>query len=174
MRHACARLGHGMGAVTFDKQKFKELVLYLAEKCEADPSFGMAKLDKLLYYCDFTAYVELGKPITGADYQRRESGPVPEALTPIRDEMTSEGALYIRDASKYGRTQKRPIALRSASLAAFTGEEVALVENVIALLWGLDASQTTQLSPKDTGWQLAQDGENIPYESAFIVSINPA
>jgi hypothetical protein len=58
-----------MADFRFDKEKFKELVLYLAEKCETDPSFGVTKLNKLLYYCDFVAYSELGKP--AIDYEQR-------------------------------------------------------------------------------------------------------
>ena len=163
-----------MITVTFERQKFKELVLYIAEKCESDPSFGVTKLNRLLYYCDITAYLELGRPITGADYQRREFGPTPKVLLPIRDEMTAEGSLLIREASKYGLAQKRPIALRSASLKAFTGEEVALIDNIIDSLWDLEATQISRLSHGQVGWQLAEDGETIPYESAFIVSIQPA
>lgn len=46
----------------FKREKFKELVLYLVEKSETDSSFGVSKLGRLLYYCDFAAYVELGHP----------------------------------------------------------------------------------------------------------------
>ena len=158
----------------FDKQKFKELVLYITEKCETDPSFGVTKLNKLLYYCDFMAYVELGKAVTGAGYQRREFGPAPKVLLPLRSEMASEGSLYIREVSKYGYQQKRPMALRSADLAAFSGEEIALIDTIIDACWDMDASQISEMSHRDIGWQLAQDGETIPYETAFIVSIEAA
>ncbi len=163
-----------MSEIRFRKEKFKELILYLAEKCETDPSFGISKLGRLLYSCDFTAYVELGQPITGAVYQRSDRGPSPQVLSAIREEMHAEGLLFVREASKYGRQEKRPLALRSADLASFTGEEVALIDRIIGKLWELDSAQVNVPSLGDVGWRLAEEGETIPYETAFVVSIDAA
>lgn len=43
-----------------DDRKMKELILYLASRSEEDPRFSATKLNKLLFYCDFTAYRRLG------------------------------------------------------------------------------------------------------------------
>jgi uncharacterized phage-associated protein len=163
-----------MSTTRFNRNKFKELILYVSEKCEPDPSFGNTKLAKVLYYCDFIAYVELGKPITGASYQRLPYGPAPKSLLPVRKEMEQQGEVFLREASRYGYRQIRPIARRRADLREFTGEEIALVDAVIDTLWELDASQVSRLSHKDLGWQLAEEGETIPYETAFIESIEAA
>jgi hypothetical protein len=163
-----------MSSTRFNRDKFKELVLYVSGKCESDPSFGATKLAKILYYCDFIAYVELGKPITGAKYQRLAHGPVPNSLLPVRKEMEEEKELFLRETSRYGYRQVRPIALRRADLKEFTGEEIALVDAVIDALWELDAREVSELSHKDLGWQLAKEGEHIPYETAFIESIEAA
>ena len=48
-----------------DDRKMKELILYLAARSEDDPRFSSTKLNKLLFYCDFTAYRQLGRSITG-------------------------------------------------------------------------------------------------------------
>jgi hypothetical protein len=62
-----------------DDRKMKELVLYLTAKSKGDPQFSAAKLNKLLFYCDFTAYRQLGRSITGFSYQRMPSGPAPKS-----------------------------------------------------------------------------------------------
>src|SRR5437660_6974881 len=50
--------------------RYKELVLYICQKCATDQKFGATKLNKILYFSDFLAYAELGEPITGFEYQR--------------------------------------------------------------------------------------------------------
>ncbi len=53
-----------------DDIKLRELVLYLATLSEGDATFGKVKLNKLLFYADFNAYLKFGKPITGHEYQK--------------------------------------------------------------------------------------------------------
>ena len=33
--------------------KFRELILYIAQESEGDPNFGATKLNKILFFCDF-------------------------------------------------------------------------------------------------------------------------
>jgi len=62
-----------------DDRKMKELILYLTAKSEGDLRFSPDKLNKLLFHCDFTAYRQLGRSITGYSYQKLQSGPAPKA-----------------------------------------------------------------------------------------------
>ena len=55
-----------------DDNKLRELVLYIAVLSEGDPAFGKVKLNKLLFFADFTAYLSFGKPITGHEYQKTQ------------------------------------------------------------------------------------------------------
>ena len=55
--------------------KLRELILYVAERCENDPDFGALKLNKILFNADFIAYALTGKAITGASI--RSSAMVP-------------------------------------------------------------------------------------------------
>ena len=57
--------------------KFRELILYIVSRHEADRDFGTARLYKTLFYADFGAYVLIGRPITGRDYIKMPHGPVP-------------------------------------------------------------------------------------------------
>ena len=58
-------------------KKLKELVLYIAQKSEDDPSFGATKLNKILFAADFYFFGQTGRSITGASYVHRGKGPVP-------------------------------------------------------------------------------------------------
>jgi hypothetical protein len=74
-----------------DDRKMTELILYLASRSEEDPRFSATKLNKLLFYCDFTAYRHLGQSITGHSYQKRPFGPVSKAMLPILEQMKRDG-----------------------------------------------------------------------------------
>ena len=70
-----------MNNFEFEPDKFRELIVYICKKSEGDPTFGAVKLNKILYYADFAAYRILGKPITGAQYQKLREGPAPQGVT---------------------------------------------------------------------------------------------
>ena len=96
-----------------NQDKFRELVLYLSEKSRDDRKFGATKLNKLLYFCDFLSYVELGHPVTGAGYFRLGKGPAPKCLRPARREMEQDGILEVKKVVLAdGKTQIRTINLR--------------------------------------------------------------
>jgi hypothetical protein len=155
----------------FQREKFIELLLYIAERSETDPKFGETKLNKLLFYADFIGYRDLGAPITGARYQALQFGPAPVAMVPVLRELQETDQLHIRSGVRGAYEQKKPIALRAPELTAFTGAEIALVDELISAFWDLDASQISDRSHEEIGWRLATLQEDIPYETAFVRSI---
>ena len=149
--------------------RFKELILYVCQKCGHDPKFGATKLNKILYFSDFLAYAELGEPITGFEYRRLPNGPAPHRLMPVRDEMVTKRDLGFQIvALRGGRTQHRAVNLRSPDLSVFTAAQISLVDRVIEELWSLDAEAVSELSHRMMGWRLAGLIETIPYENVFI------
>ena len=54
------------------KHRMAELIVYIADLCQEDPTFGATKLNKILFYADFASYAKYGRPITGQEYQRLE------------------------------------------------------------------------------------------------------
>src|SRR4051794_11181803 len=86
-----------------DDRKFRELVLYLAERSEGDKHFGATKLNKLLFYADFVYYLYFGNSITGHTYQKLEHGPAPRALKPIVAAMEGDGDAKVVDRTHYGK-----------------------------------------------------------------------
>jgi hypothetical protein len=128
-----------------DDRKMKELILYLSARSEDDPRFSSTKLNKLLFYCDFTAYRQLGHSITGHPYQKLPFSPAPKAMIPVehRDE--------------------RPIETSVLSL-----EEVALADQILQELWEDGAADVSDLSYDFIGWKAAALDEVIPYETVFV------
>lgn len=77
----------------YSEEKLRELILYIAYKSKADPRCGAVKLNKLLYYADFTAYRLLGRSITGAEYQHLQEGPAPRRGLPAQEKLKRDGAI---------------------------------------------------------------------------------
>lgn len=155
----------------YDAQKFKELVLYIAaQAAENDPSYGAIKLNKILFYSDFLAYGRLGAAITGAEYQRLKFGPAPRQLLPTQTALQKEGAAVLQERWQYTQTQKRLVALRPPDLTKFTAQEIKLVDEVIEVMRQFNAVEASALWHLEKGWQIAKEGEDIPYGWVFLSS----
>ena len=153
----------------FDARKFREFVLYVAEKAADDPYFGAVKLNKILFFSDFLAYAVLGRPVSGAVYEKQNHGPVPREMLSIRQQLIENHEAALQERQHLGLRQERLIPLREPDLYDFTAEEVRLIDQVVKSLWGKTASETSEFSHQAVlAWQIAQMGERIPYEAAFL------
>jgi hypothetical protein len=81
--------------VTFDREKLKRLVHYIAWKAGKHVGFGATKLKKVLWFADARTYTLTGSPITGATYIREKYGPVPREMMSIQQELEREGVIRI-------------------------------------------------------------------------------
>lgn len=150
------------------ESRLRELILFVAAECQDDPKFGATKLNKILWWSDFLAYAQHGKPITGVEYMRLGKGPVPRRLKPIREAMEAEGDLVTTEVPTYGGyTQQRVVPRRAARLDVFTQEQVAIVSHVIKALWHKTAAGVSTLS-HGKAWEVADDRSSIPYEAVFL------
>lgn len=151
------------------EEKLAELILFVAR--EAGGSVGATKLNKLLYFSDFSAMRRLGHPITGVEYRRLEFGPAPRGLQEVRAKLTTMKAAVLEegfDAFGHPTLELRP--LRDPDLGYFSQEEVQLVQEVVAQLQAMTAAQVSELSHREAGWQLVPAGETIPYELALVLA----
>jgi hypothetical protein len=149
-------------------EKLRELILHICIRSEDDEAFGAVKLNKLLFFSDFLAYLRLGKAITGQDYQKLDHGPAPHRMLPILKQMEQRSAIRQRPNEFYGMEQTRTVALERPDLSKFTAEEIALVDTVIAHFRGKTARQVSDESHQFLGWEVAEQGEIIPYPVALI------
>jgi hypothetical protein len=154
----------------FDADKFKELIVYVAERCDDDPSFGAVKLNKILYYADFDAYRVLGEPISGATYRKFSEGPAPKELVQARTELIEHGRLQMEERSYFNRTQKRLVLTHGtvSNPEVFSVDERQVVDQVIQFFWGKSAREVSDYSHREPGWLAAGERERIPYETAGL------
>ena len=160
-------------AITFEREKFKELILLFADASEEDPKFGATKLNKLLFYADFESFARLGRPLTGATYQVLRNGPAPAQLLQAERELEREGAIELIARPHYGRRQKRIRALRQPRWQLFSEEEQAQIRTVLDELHDLGAVDVSKRSHLLAAWKFGAPGDTIPYEAIFV-SLQPA
>lgn len=159
----------------FDREKFKELLLYVADRSQEDPKFGATKLNKILFFSEFFAYLNFGAPIAGATYQSLEHGPGPRELRPVRREMEQAGDLHIDRRRYLGFNQVRAVPGRMPDLSRFSPGELAIVDQVMGALRDMGAVDVSEVSHRlSMGWRIAGIGQVIPYESAFLSADMPS
>ncbi len=156
-----------MGQVVFREKKLRDLILYIAHQSEDDPRLGAVKLNKLLYYADFSAFRELGISITGATYQHLEEGPAPRELLSVRRAMIDSEEAVMEPRTYFGKKQNRLVPLKPVD-TLLSRDERRLVDEVISEFWHMDARQISNYSHSEYGWRLTDEGETIPYSSAFF------
>lgn len=152
----------------YDEAKFTELVLLIASRLANDRSVGETELNMVLCFADFTHLRRTGRPITGVTYQKLPHGPAPRRLRPVRDALEAAAHATVETEHFPGFRKDRLVPLREADTTLFDDDELATVEQVLHDLAGLTAKQVRELSFHQAGWQLVQDGNDIPYEAALV------
>lgn len=161
--------------VGYNKDKFRELILYVVKRSENDARLGAVKLNKLLFFADRQAYGQLGHAISGARYHKIQHGPAAAALVPVRDEMIDSGDLEVRQEKLGGKYQPQVhfVAHREADPSAFSEDERTVVDEVIAKYKDMNGTQISEESYKELGVLLAQENEDIPYGTVYLPDAPP-
>lgn len=154
----------------YDSAKFCELIVYIADRCADDPYFGDTHLNKVLFFSDALALQHLGEPITGARYQKLEFGPAAVALLPVRRELEAAEDVEVTMDGMRRVTRAR----RDPDTELFTEEQLDLVDEVISFVKGKRAKTVSKESHVNSpGWNLVEEGEDIPLESQLISREKP-
>ena len=162
--------------IKFDKEKFKQLILYILQKCGSRPNVGETVLYKLLYFCDFDYFETFEKPLTGMKYKKMQFGPIPEQtlFNPVIGEMRECGMVervtrpYVNDT-----IQTRYLNFTEADLSVFgkdIDKMIRIADSVIERLSGMSARQIEDHSHRDYPWQAHEFDEEIDYGNVFFRS----
>jgi transcriptional regulator with XRE-family HTH domain len=147
--------------------KFRNVLLYILERCAGKPNVGETVLYKLLYFSDFNYYELYEEHLTGAAYKKLQYGPVPLSLTGIVNQMTDNGELQRINTDYHGYPQTRYIPLVKADLQELKASEKEVIDRVIENMSDWSASDISAYSHKDMPWLASEDGEDINYELVF-------
>jgi len=147
--------------------KFKNVLLYILERCAGKPNVGETVLYKLLYFSDFNYYELYEEHLTGAKYRKLPFGPVPQKLDSIVLQMIDKGQLQRVKTEYHGYPQTRYLPLVKADLTELKASEKEVIDRVIQQLSDWSAAAISNYSHKDMPWLASKEGEEINYELAF-------
>lgn len=158
----------GSVEVRYDETKFTELLLYVANHLRGDRAGGATKLNKVLFFAEFTHLRRHHAVISGCEFQKLPHGPAPRQLLPVRRRLLAAGEAELVEEDFLGRPQQRLLPRRGADLSVFTEEELASVDDVLEQLGGMTGAQVSDLSHQEPGWRLTEIAETIPFATAFL------
>ena len=152
---------------TLQINKFKNVLLYILEKCAGKPNVGETVLYKLLYFSDFNYYELYEEHLTGAKYRKLHFGPVPQKFDAIIGQMMDKGILKRIKTEYHGYPQTRYLPLMKADLTQLKASEKDIIDRVIEQLSDWSAAAISDYSHNDMPWLASKEGEEINYELAF-------
>lgn len=152
---------------TLQVNKFKNVLLYILERCAGKPNVGETVLYKLLYFSDFNYYELYEEHLTGAKYRKLPYGPVPKKLDTIINQMMEKGQIQRIKTEYFDKIQTRYIPLAKADLTELKASEKEVIDRVIQQLSDWSAAAISNYSHKDMPWLASKEGEEINYELAF-------
>lgn len=161
------------GGREYDRNKFEELIVYVARRLGPEAALGRVKLAKLLMHSDFESFRRYGRSITGATYQKWEHGHLPHELIMAQKDLESDGSISVETEDYYGRTLKHITASRDPDMSSFDEDELAVVEGALILYGHESAKFLSDLAHTEPGWELAEERETIPYETVLIGTERP-
>jgi transcriptional regulator with XRE-family HTH domain len=148
-------------------EKFKNILLYILEKCAGKPNVGETLLYKLLYFADFNYFEIYEDHLSGAEYKKLPYGPVPQKMDSVIQQMISANQIERIKTEYHGYPQTRYLPLLKANLELLKASEKEVIDKVIDQFSDWSASKISDYSHKDIPWLASKDGEIIDYELAF-------
>ncbi len=152
---------------TLQVDKFKNVLLYILERCAGKPNVGETVLYKLLYFADFNYYELYEEHLTGAQYRKLPYGPVPQKLDTIINQMIEKGQLQRIKTIYHGYPQTRYLPLVKADLTELKASEKEVIDTVLEQMSDWSALRISEYSHKDMPWLATKEGEIIDYELVF-------
>lgn len=148
------------GLRAFDADRLREAVVYLAAHVG---NLFVTKLNKVLFYLDFSAYRDEGAGFTGLRYAHADYGPVPDQYDLVMAALVDGATLAYREQGD-GRVI---VARRGADLSAFAPQEVARLDAVAAFANGFaSTAELSAYSHEERAWLETSSGEVIGYDFA--------
>ncbi len=161
------KLGFRIAVPEMKEEKFKNILLYILEKCSGKPNVGETVLYKLLYFSDFNYYEIYEEHLSGAIYRKLPFGPVPQHLDRIINQLIELKEIQRFKTDYHGYPQTRYIPLVKADLTQLCASEKEVMDRVIEQMSDWSASAISEYSHKDLPWKATKEGDVINYELTF-------
>jgi putative zinc finger/helix-turn-helix YgiT family protein len=149
------------GYNSFKIQKIIDMILFFCQN-----GATMTKLNKALFYADFSHYHHDAVSITGLSYQKADKGPFVSTLYQLVDKLLVEGKLIKEtiDLSNYKYQIYK--SKEKISLKNFDDLEKSIIKEIQGHLLVKTSKHISDESHEEEAWLLTEDGAYISYHHA--------
>lgn len=152
------------------QNRLGEATLHIVNKCQSAESFGLTKLNKMLWRADFRAYAERRQPVTGRQYQRLQQGPAPVEMPIILESLLADQAIEIEKRKVYSFFESRPIPRAEPSLRWFSSDDLDYLDEAIQFYWSHTGRGVSKHS-HGVAWETRDNGDPMPYDLALLSDV---
>ena len=153
------------GFRTTSTEKLSNVIVAFIKECDSSYNDKL-KLNKLLFYLDFSHYRSYGYSITGTSYRAIQYGPVPSKYDNIYSFLENENVItpkFIRDE----KNAAREVFETSCNFdeALFDEQELATLKDIIEKFKSTPTWDIVDLSHEENAWKdLNRNKELISYQ----------
>jgi Protein of unknown function (DUF4065) len=153
--------------MTFSREKYKALVLYIIWRTSHIAGFGSTKLNKALWFSEARAFEAYGETICGETFIRDKFGPRSQHLREVCGELEESGLIepFVEPIHSYNSIRYR--SLQPAGTSLFSDQQLALIDWWITTIAEKHTAASISELSHDYGWEVAAMGEVLPIQ-AFL------
>ena len=149
-----------------NNEKFEQMYFRILRRI--DNNVPKTKLAKLLYLADFRNYYDTLESMSGAQYIRREYGPVADIFFELTENLFDQGKI---DIEPYGDA----LMIRSLSTNTesnlLSNDEKMRIDDICKLWKDKRTHEIVNFTHEQKPWSACKDGEYIPY--SLIIQEDP-
>ncbi|RZD17696.1 MAG: helix-turn-helix domain-containing protein [Candidatus Acididesulfobacter diazotrophicus] len=151
-----------------DKDKYKDILLYVLNKAGAWPNIGEAFLYKILYFIDFDFYAKYRDYLIGETYVKHNNGPVPLKFKNIIKEMIDDKNIIKLDNKYFSFPQTKYLPLKNPDLSKFKANETELIDGVLYKMSGMSLEEAVEYSKSHAHCNNTEINKKISYEPGQV------
>jgi len=154
----------------FNFIKFINVVLYFAQNVS---QLWKTKLNKLLFYTDFSCFKEFTVSLTGSKYVKMEYGPVPKDYEGLLWGLETMGFIKVNSTDAGNNHTGFLIQhLSDFDPDVFTEEELALLNQISQEYGSYSSIEISEVSHKESAWLKTPFSHIISYKHAMELNRN--
>lgn len=158
------------GNRAFSADRLAAMMGYLASK---GIELYKTKLNKLLFYADFTGFYLTGRGLSGAQYVNLPYGPVPDRFEEMIDHASTVGAI-VSESVPEKDAAVRAIKPGAEVLDVLDDSDRRIIDWVVDNYGSLTTTAITDLSHDERAYKNTRGGERIAYAYAqFLKTLPP-
>jgi uncharacterized phage-associated protein len=158
------------GNRAFSADRLAAMMGYLASK---GVELYKTKLNKLLFYADFTGFHLTGRGLSGAQYVNLPYGPVPDRFEEMIDHAATSGAI-VSEGVPDKDPSVRVIKPGTEVLDVLDDSDRRVLDWVVDNYGSLSTTAITDLSHEEKAYKNTRGGERIAYAYAqFLKTLPP-